>query len=306
MRRFGLAFALLAAITLALGLVLAQQEDEQAIDDVRQQWVDLYNEGDTAGVADLYTEDAVVYDAVGEVQEGRDAIEAWVQENIDAGFVEVSAEAIRTEGMNDAAYQVGSYTFMDEEGETASEGYYLVIFERENDEWRLHQHIANMILPEEMLAAMMGEAPAAAPTEETEVTEEEVEEEVDEDAEVEVQQATVEVAEHDTYGEYLTDGEGRALYLFLNDEQGESTCYDQCAQNWPPLLTTEDAEAGEGVDSDLLGTTERDDGTTQVTYNDWPLYYFAADEDPGDVDGQGRGEVWYLVSPDGEAIEDEE
>jgi uncharacterized protein (TIGR02246 family) len=305
MKRFGLAFALLTAITLALGLVLAQQE-EQVIDDLRQQWGDLYNEGDVEAVAEIYTEDAIFYAPDGSVHEGRDAIQDWLQENIDAGVTEVSIEPTETEVVNDVAYDIVSYAFMNDEGETAVEGYSLVILMRENGEWRAHRHITNMILPEEMLAAMMGEAPAAAPAEEAEEAEEEMEEEVDEDAEVEVQQATVEVAEHDTYGEYLTDGEGRALYLFLNDEQGESTCYDQCAQNWPPLLTTEDAEAGEGVDSDLLGTTERDDGTTQVTYNDWPLYYFAADEDPGDVEGQGRGDVWYLVSPEGEAIEDEE
>jgi superoxide dismutase, Cu-Zn family len=146
---------------------------------------------------------------------------------------------------------------------------------------------------------------AAEEVEEAEETTEEAEEETEE-ADAEEQRATVQVAEHETYGEYLTDGEGRALYLFLNDEQGESVCYDQCAQNWPPLLTTEDAEAGEGVDGDLLGTIERQDGSLQVTYNDWPLYYFINDAEPGDVSGQGVGEAWYLVSLEGEAIEEQE
>ena len=34
------------------------------------------------------------------------------------------------------------------------------------------------------------------------------------------------------------------------------------------------------------------------------LYYFAQDSAPGDVNGQGVGDVWYLLSPDGEPIEE--
>ena len=64
-----------------------------------------------------------------------------------------------------------------------------------------------------------------------------------------------------------------------------------------------EAMAGEGVDSTLLGTITRDDGTTQVTYNGWPLYYFAGDTAASDTAGQGLGGVWFLVSPTGEAIE---
>lgn len=109
--------------------------------------------------------------------------------------------------------------------------------------------------------------------------------------------------EHEEVGAYLTDAEGRSLYLFTRDEQGgPSTCYEQCAENWPPLIIEGDAEAGEGTDASLLGTVVRDDGSTQVTYHGWPLYYFARDEAPGDRAGQGVGEVWYLVSPEGEAI----
>ena len=64
-----------------------------------------------------------------------------------------------------------------------------------------------------------------------------------------------------------------------------------------------EALAGEGVDATLLGTITRDDGSTQVTYNGWPLYYFHEDAAAGDTNGQGLGGVWFLVSPEGEAIE---
>jgi predicted lipoprotein with Yx(FWY)xxD motif len=112
--------------------------------------------------------------------------------------------------------------------------------------------------------------------------------------------ATVAV-EDSEFGEIVVDSEGRTLYVFLVDEGTESTCYDDCEATWPPL-TVEGDPAGEGVDSSLLGTTEREDGTTQVTLDGHPLYYFASDETADDVNGQGVGDVWYVVSPEGEAI----
>jgi predicted lipoprotein with Yx(FWY)xxD motif len=66
-----------------------------------------------------------------------------------------------------------------------------------------------------------------------------------------------------------------------------------------------EAMAGDGVDSTLLGTITRDDGSTQVTYNGWPLYLFHEDMAAGDTNGQGLDEfggLWYLVSPEGEAV----
>ena len=102
-------------------------------------------------------------------------------------------------------------------------------------------------------------------------------------------------------GDILVDGEGKTLYVFDNDTDENSTCYDDCEANWPPL--TEEVEAGEGVDASLLSTSEREDGSAQVTYAGRPLYYFAADQAPGDTNGQGIGDVWWVVGPDGEAIE---
>ena len=110
---------------------------------------------------------------------------------------------------------------------------------------------------------------------------------------------TVEVAGSDL-GDILVDGEGMVLYLFDNDTDGSSTCYDDCEANWPPLVG--EATAGDGVDDGLLGTTEREDGTMQVTYADQPLYYFAGDQAAGDTNGQAVGDIWWVVGPDGAAI----
>ncbi len=117
-------------------------------------------------------------------------------------------------------------------------------------------------------------------------------------------EGTVAVADSDL-GKILVDPDGMTLYLFESDTGGSSTCYDDCEASWPPLIDAEPT-AGEGADESLLGTTERDDGEMQVTYDGHPLYHFASDTAPGDTNGQGVGEVWFVVDPTGTAVTDEE
>lgn len=115
--------------------------------------------------------------------------------------------------------------------------------------------------------------------------------------------ATVDLGKNDSLGSFLVDDKGMTLYLFTKDTPNTSVCYDKCATAWPPLLTTGNPAAGDGVDSSMLGTTKRKDGTEQVTYNGWPLYYYEKDKAPGDVTGQDVGGVWYVVSAKGEKVE---
>jgi len=111
---------------------------------------------------------------------------------------------------------------------------------------------------------------------------------------------TVNVSKNGKYSAFLVDGKGMTLYLFTQDSPGKTTCYDQCATYWPPLLTSGTPTAGTGVDASKFGTVTRTDGTTQVTYNGWPLYYFAKDKQPGDTTGDGVQKVWYLITPSGD------
>jgi predicted lipoprotein with Yx(FWY)xxD motif len=113
---------------------------------------------------------------------------------------------------------------------------------------------------------------------------------------------TVNLGQDDALGSFLVDDKGMTLYLFTKDTPNTTVCYDKCATAWPPLLTTGDPVAGEGVDASLLGTTDRTDGTVQVTYNGWPLYYYEKDKAPGDVVGQDVGGVWYVVSAEGNQV----
>src|SRR6185436_9839042 len=78
-----------------------------------------------------------------------------------------------------------------------------------------------------------------------------------------------------------------------------------CATNWPPVTTSGNATATMGATSSMLGTTTRDDGSTQVTYNGHPLYTVVGDTSPGQATGQGInafGGLWYVVTTAGNAM----
>jgi predicted lipoprotein with Yx(FWY)xxD motif len=113
--------------------------------------------------------------------------------------------------------------------------------------------------------------------------------------------AAVLAAESDL-GQILTDADGLTIYFFANDTEGVSNCADDCLANWPPVEASGTPTAGDGVSAEL-GTITRDDGTTQLTVNGFPAYYFAGDSAAGDTNGQGVGEVWWVFGADGEPIE---
>jgi predicted lipoprotein with Yx(FWY)xxD motif len=106
-------------------------------------------------------------------------------------------------------------------------------------------------------------------------------------------------------GKVLVDSKGMTLYYFEKDKKGsgESKCDGACAEAWPPLITSGEPEAMSGVDSSMLGTIERSDGTTQVTYASWPLYTFVEDKKPGEdngTDSKAFGASWYPLHPNGQ------
>jgi predicted lipoprotein with Yx(FWY)xxD motif len=116
--------------------------------------------------------------------------------------------------------------------------------------------------------------------------------------------ATVKVASTND-GMVLVDQHGKALYMFGKDHRGKSSCADACAQNWPPLVTSGKPKAGSGVSASKLSTVKRSDGKTQVTYAGHPLYGFIADQNAGDVNGQGInafGGLWSLLRSSGAKV----
>jgi predicted lipoprotein with Yx(FWY)xxD motif len=106
-------------------------------------------------------------------------------------------------------------------------------------------------------------------------------------------------------GMILVDGSGRTLYLFEKDQPNQSACAGACAAAWPVDQSSGTPKAGSGVTASMLGTIKRSDNTTQVTYNQHPLYYFQGDSGAGQQHGQGVdafGAKWFVVGPAGGAV----
>jgi predicted lipoprotein with Yx(FWY)xxD motif len=107
------------------------------------------------------------------------------------------------------------------------------------------------------------------------------------------------------FGPMLFAGNGRALYAFTRDTRtGPSRCYGDCAAAWPVYFAGKTLRAGAGVRQSLLGTVRRRDGRRQVTYNGWPLYFYAH-ERAGQVLCQNvrtHGGTWLVVRPSGKLV----
>lgn len=141
-------------------------------------------------------------------------------------------------------------------------------------------------------------------------------------AQQEQQMDTVTVSESSQYGPYLTDFEGRTLYLLVDDAESvrgmenepmtegirseAASCTGDCVEKWPPLFSEipdQGISAGDEVNGELLYVAEVDD-REQVVYNGWPLYYFVEDQGSGEINGQGVGGQAFIVSAEGWMIEE--
>src|SRR5262245_15658141 len=106
-------------------------------------------------------------------------------------------------------------------------------------------------------------------------------------------------------GRVLVDSHGKTLYMWAHDKGRRSTCYGDCAEYWPPLITRGRPMARPGAQAGLLGTSRRRDGRLQVTYGGHPLYYFVQDAKPGQTKGEGLtafGGRWDPVYAYGTAV----
>lgn len=98
-------------------------------------------------------------------------------------------------------------------------------------------------------------------------------------------------------GSYLADNNGRALYIFAKDYNGQSSCAGDCATVWPSFYLA-NVTIGPGLDMGDFRTITRPDGSTQTTYYNWPLYYYSGDAATGDVKGDAFNKLWSVAKPD--------
>ena len=101
-----------------------------------------------------------------------------------------------------------------------------------------------------------------------------------------------------TIGTYLIGYNAKTLYIYSKDQAGTSTCYGNCAKEWIPYVVPTGMTLN--LEADVKGqanTLKRADGTSQVTYNGLPLYFYAGDTATEETNGNGIGKVWFVAKP---------
>ena len=98
-------------------------------------------------------------------------------------------------------------------------------------------------------------------------------------------------------GLVLANGQGFTVYWFAADTGTTSACSGACAAAWPPVIGMPQVASGVKL-SGKLGEIMRANGQMQATYEGHPLYLFAGDTSPGQVNGNGVngfGALWWAI-----------
>jgi predicted lipoprotein with Yx(FWY)xxD motif len=106
-------------------------------------------------------------------------------------------------------------------------------------------------------------------------------------------------------GKILVDAQGRTMYAFAADSKGKSNCTASCLTYWPPVKAGSKTPAAAAGVTATFGVLHRQDGTSQLTVDGWPMYTYIGDSKPGATTGQGKnlsGGLWWVVSPSGKWI----
>lgn len=136
-----------ALAVLLLGPAMADPQDVESIEGRLEQYEDRFNQGDAEAVAELYSEDVVYYGPLGQVFQGRDAVQQRYQSSITAGFSDMQIEVIEIRVLDDIAYDVARYTISSPAGAPLT-GYHLGVLEKEDGGWLVQRTLVNVVMPE--------------------------------------------------------------------------------------------------------------------------------------------------------------
>lgn len=93
----------------------------------------------------------------------------------------------------------------------------------------------------------------------------------------------------------LTNAQGLTLYYRTSDT-ASSVCSGSCATAWPPMLSTSVPASATSLPGKITLLT--DTNGSQLAYNGHPLYTFSGDNAAGQMNGDGIGGVWFVVTTD--------
>ncbi|MFC0202235.1 YybH family protein [Paracoccus rhizosphaerae] len=142
-----MAVAALALSAMLPGTAGAESEAVRAIEKRLGQYEARFNRQDAEAVSRLFSEEVVYYGPLGQVFEGRDAVEQRYRNSFEAGFSDMEVETLEIEVLGDTAWDIARYTILDPSGKPLA-GYHLAILERVDGEWIVQRTLVNAVIPQ--------------------------------------------------------------------------------------------------------------------------------------------------------------
>jgi len=127
--------------------VMSNSKIQNEIASANENFMNAFNQGDAAGMAALYTENGQVLPPNGEFVTGKQAVQMFWQAVMDMGIKEIKLDIIEVEDHGDTAIEVSGYTLKGAGEQVLDKGKYIVIWKKENGQWKLHQDIFNSSMP---------------------------------------------------------------------------------------------------------------------------------------------------------------
>ncbi|MEQ8291309.1 MAG: nuclear transport factor 2 family protein [Roseovarius sp.] len=117
------------------------------IEDRLGQYEARFNSADPKAISRLFDEDVIYYGPLGQVFEGREAVEQRYRNSFEAGFTDMEVTTLEIEVRGDTAWDIARYTIKDPSGKPLS-GYHLAILERVDGEWLVQRTLVNAVMPQ--------------------------------------------------------------------------------------------------------------------------------------------------------------
>ena len=131
-------------IAFVVGLIATASAQKAEIEAVNAKWTEFFNKGDFAGVASLYTSDAVAFPPGSAMVQGRAAIEVmWKGMAEQVSDPKLTTLDVKPLGPS-AAREIGNFS-LKTKGPTPQEvsGKYVVVWEKVGNDWKLAADIWN-------------------------------------------------------------------------------------------------------------------------------------------------------------------
>jgi uncharacterized protein (TIGR02246 family) len=146
MKSFGIGIALVT-MAASYGVLLARQDAKAAIAAANKQFIATFAKGDAAGLAAMYTSTGQAFPPNAELVQGRDALQQLWQGAMASGVKEVGLTTTELEAHGETAIEVGTYAMNAAGGKPIDRGKFIVIWKRENGQWKLHRDFWNSNIP---------------------------------------------------------------------------------------------------------------------------------------------------------------